>query len=240
MRCATSPEGFRGQQLKALLLRQGYHYTGKSSWGEAHLRYLRELELSNPAQKVVLEEYLIAITQAGERIARLNSQIELRVANWRWKPAVEALMAMRGIQLIAASVLLSELGDLRRFDHPCQLMAYLGLVSSENSTGDSRHQGSITKCGNTHARWFLIEPRKHSGLCLAAQGKQRAQQTPGTSATTHQGTKLEGAYPAPSPLLGTDAARPLPAESRRRRGPGAEWFYLDNPARGACRQSNLT
>jgi transposase len=145
------------QQLKALLLRLGYHYTAKSSWTEAHLRYLRELEMTHPAQKVVLEEYLIAITQAGERIARLTSQIEGHVATWRMKPAVDALMAMRGMQLIAASVLLSELGDLSRFDHPRQLMAYLGLISSENSTGDSRHQGAITKCGNTRARWFLIE-----------------------------------------------------------------------------------
>lgn len=152
------------QQLKALLLRQGYHYTGKSSWTEAHLRYLRELELAHPAQKVVLEEYLIAITEAGERIARLNAQIQLQVATWRLKPAVEALMAMRGIQLIAASVLVSELGDLRRFAHPRQLMAYLGLVSSEHSTGNSRHQGAITKCGNTHARWFLIECAQHYAL----------------------------------------------------------------------------
>jgi transposase len=152
------------QQLKALLLRLGHHYTGKSSWTEAHLRYLRELELSHPAQKTVLEEYLIAITQAGERIARLNGQIQLQVSTWRMKPAVEALMALRGIQIIAASVLLSELGDLRRFAHPRQLMAYLGLVSSERSTGDSRHQGAITKCGNTHARWFLIECAQHYAL----------------------------------------------------------------------------
>jgi transposase len=152
------------QQLKGLLLRLGYHYTGKSSWTEAHLRYLRELEMAYPAQKVVLEEYLIAITQAGERIGRLTSQIQEHVANWRMKPVVEALMAMRGIQLLAATVLISELGDVRRFDHPRQLMAYLGLVSSESSTGTSRHQGPITKCGNTHARWFLIECAQHYAL----------------------------------------------------------------------------
>jgi transposase len=152
------------QQLKALLLRLGYHYTGKSSWSEAHLHYLRELELTHPAQKIVLEEYLIAISQAGERIARLTSQIELQVASWRMQPAVSALMALRGIQLVAASVLISELGDLRRFAHPRQLMAYLGLVSSEKSTGARRRQGAITKCGNTHARWFLIECAQHYAL----------------------------------------------------------------------------
>jgi transposase len=152
------------QQLKALLLRLGYHYTGKSSWTEAHLRYLRELEMAHPAQKVVLEEYLIAVSQAGERIGRLSSQIQEHVANWRLKAVVEALMAMRGIQLLAATVLIAELGDLRRFDHPRQLMTYLGLVSSEHSTGTSRHQGPITKSGNTHARWFLIECAQHYAL----------------------------------------------------------------------------
>jgi transposase len=103
------------QQLKALLLRQDYRYTGKSSWTQAHLRYLRELEMTHPAQKVALEEYLMAISAAGERIARLTSQIEQHVATWRMKPVVEALMAMRGFQLMAATVLLCELGDLRRF-----------------------------------------------------------------------------------------------------------------------------
>jgi len=80
------------------------------------------------------------------------------------QPAVSALMALRGIQLVAASVLISELGDLRRFAHPRQLMAYLGLVSSEKSTGARRRQGAITKCGNTHARWFLIECAQHYAL----------------------------------------------------------------------------
>lgn len=120
--------------------------------------------MTHPAQKVVLEEYLIAVSAAGERVARLTGQIEQHVATWRMKPAVEALMAMRGMQLIAASVLLSELGDLSRFDHPRQLMAYLGLVSREDSSGDSQHRGAITKCGNTHARWFLIECAQHYAL----------------------------------------------------------------------------
>jgi transposase len=183
--CRARTDGVRDQrrsrqQLKALLLRLGYHYTGKSSWSEAHLRYLRELKLAHPAQKSVLEEYLIAVSQAGERITRLSEQIQLHVATWQLKPAVEALMALRGIQLIAASVLISELGDLRRFEHPRQLMAYLGLVSSENSTGDSRRQGSITKCGNTHARWFLIECAQHYALPpkVSRELSQRQQHQP--------------------------------------------------------------
>jgi len=79
-------------------------------------------------------------------------------------PVVNALMCMRGIAWLGATVLVSELGDLGRFDHPRKLMAYLGLVSSENTTGTRRRQGSITKAGNTHARYFLVESAQHCGL----------------------------------------------------------------------------
>jgi hypothetical protein len=86
------------------------------------------------------------------------------VADWRMKPVVEALQSLRGIAFIAASVLVSELGDLSRFEHPKQLMAFLGLVTNERSTGTSRRQGAITKCGNGHARMFLIEAAHHYRL----------------------------------------------------------------------------
>ena len=151
-------------RLKAFLLRHGYKYQGKSSWTPAHLRYLRELVLAHPAHKVVLEEYLLAITQTTERIARLDQHIETQVQQWRMQPVVEALMGLRGVQLLTAAALIAELGDLSRFTHPRQLMDYLGLVPSEYSSGDSRHQGGITKAGNGHARWFLVESAQHYRL----------------------------------------------------------------------------
>jgi transposase len=83
-------------------LRLGYHYTGRSSWTQAHLRYLRELEMAHPAQKVVLEEYFMAITQAGERIARCEEVMRVLLEKWRLAPAVRALMAMKGFQTAAA------------------------------------------------------------------------------------------------------------------------------------------
>lgn len=151
-------------RLKAFLLRHGYRYSGKSSWTEAHLRYLRELVLAHPAHKVVLEEYLMAITQASERIKRFEEHIATQAAQWRMKPVVEALMGLRGVQLLTAVALVAELGDLSRFAHPRQLMAYLGLVSREYSSGNSRRQGGITKAGNGHARWFVIEAAQHYRL----------------------------------------------------------------------------
>jgi len=83
------------------------------------------------------------------------------LADWEWRPVVEALMACRGFQEVAAMTTISELGDLRRFKHPRQLMAFLGLVPDEHSSGGKRRQGGITKCGNSHARWMLIECSQH-------------------------------------------------------------------------------
>ncbi len=114
------------QQLKAQLLRLGYKYTGKTSWNEAHERYLRELVLPHAAHKIVVEEYLQSIGTAGERVARLTSQIEALAQEWRLWPAVQAIMSLRGFQVLSATLFSSELGRLERFAHPTHLMAYLG------------------------------------------------------------------------------------------------------------------
>jgi transposase len=83
------------------------------------------------------------------------------LAGWRLEPAVQALMAMKGFQIVAAMILVSELGAIDRFAHPRQVMAYLGLIPSENTSSDKRRQGAITKCGNAHARWLLVECAQH-------------------------------------------------------------------------------
>ena len=80
---------------------------------------------------------------------------------WRLAPAVRALMAMKGFQTVAAMILVSELGEVHRFAHPRQLMAYLGLVPTEHTSSDRRRQGHITKCGNAHLRWLLVECAQH-------------------------------------------------------------------------------
>ena len=148
-------------RLKGFLLRHGYHYQGKSSWSAAHERYLRELVLPHPAMKVILEEYLQGIAAAGERIARCEEAMRALLEKWHLRPAVEALMAMKGFRTVAAMILVSELGEVHRFSHPRQVMAYLGLVPTENTSSDRRRQGHITKCGNAHARWLLVECAQH-------------------------------------------------------------------------------
>ena len=151
-------------QLKGFLLRHGYRYQGKSAWTAAHQRYLRELVLEHAAMRVVLEDSLRAISLAGERIARLEEQMETLLESWRLRPVVAALMGLRGFQLVGAMVLVSELGEAWRFRHPRQLMGFLGLVPSEASSGERRRQGGITKTGNAHARWLLVEAAHHYRL----------------------------------------------------------------------------
>jgi transposase len=144
-------------RLKALLLRNGMPYAGKSSWTAAHRRWLAELKLPHPAQQIVFQEYLHATTDAGLRIERLEQAMRVALTDWRWRPLVEALQAMRGIQMLAAMTLVAEIQDFTRFPTPRHLMAYLGLIPSEDSSGPNRRQGAITKAGNGPARRILVE-----------------------------------------------------------------------------------
>jgi len=145
------------QQLKMFLLRHNFRYAGTKAWTAAHLRYLATVKLPFPEQQFVFQEMVNVITEAGERLARYETQLPRVVAGWRWTPVVHALMSLRGVALLTAATLVAELGDLHRFSTARQLMGYLGLVPSEDSTGNERHQGGITKMGNGLARRVLIE-----------------------------------------------------------------------------------
>ena len=145
------------QQISSLLLRLGLHYPGKTTWGRTHRTWLSCQKIAQREQRIVFEEALGAERQAQQRVDRLAAAIRAAVPDWSLSPAVTALQAMRGIDLIAAVVLLAEIGDLSRFASPRELMGYLGLVPSERSTGDSVTRGGITKAGNRRARCILIE-----------------------------------------------------------------------------------
>jgi transposase len=150
------------QRLKSFLLRQGLKYPGNASWSEEHQRYLRALKFPIPSLRSVLEEYLFAFDQIVQRVQRLEELLAVHVPQWRMYPAVQALMCMRGFRLTAAAMLVAELGDIRRFSHPRHVMAFLGLVPKQNSTGQTVRMGAITKAGNPHARWILVEVVQHA------------------------------------------------------------------------------
>jgi len=167
------------QQLKALMLRQGQRYSGKTSWSAAHERHLSNVSFEHAAQNIAFTEYRLAVSEGQARVQRLSEALAHEVEHWRHQPLVGAVMSLRGLDLVAASTVVAELGDLRRFAHPRELMGYLGLVPSEHTSGSKRRLGAITKTGNGHVRRVLIEAawnyRFPPRISLPLQKRQESQ-----------------------------------------------------------------
>ena len=160
------------QQVAAFLLKHGRHFPRKTPWGARYLRWLQEQKFAHPAHQIVLQEAVEAVRLAKERVARLERVIEELLPAWSLAPVVTALQALRGVNLIVAVTFVAEIGDLGRFESPRRLMAYLGLVPSERSTGDAVRRGGITiglrpiprrdvgaadRAGNSRVRHLLVE-----------------------------------------------------------------------------------
>lgn len=145
------------QQLLSFLLRHGRIYHGGGHWTRAHRRWLARQAFEHPAQQIVLQERIDAIEDAAGRLARLDEQLAAIVPSWSMAPVVEAYQAMRGASFLVAVTFAAEIGDVRRFDTPSRLMAFLGLVPAERSTGDTVRRSGLTLAGNRRARRVLVE-----------------------------------------------------------------------------------
>lgn len=145
------------QMISSMMLKHGRAYPGKSTWGSRHQVWLLRQKFDHPAHQIAIQEQVLAERHARERLERLTSTIEELVPDWSLGPAISALQALRGVGLVGAVTFMAEIGDMRRFDHPRKLMAYLGLVPSEYSTGATVNRGGITKTGNARVRRTLIE-----------------------------------------------------------------------------------
>jgi transposase len=145
------------QQLGAFLLRHDIIYSGRTKWTKAHFNWLSDISLPHSAQSIVFQEYIDTVTDCSNRVQRLTEQIRQQSQQSRQYEFIKALQAMRGISLIVAATIAAELGDLSRFATPGMLMAYLGLIPSEHSTGERVKKGPITKAGNRHVRKALVE-----------------------------------------------------------------------------------
>jgi transposase len=145
------------QQVTSFLLRQGRSYAGRTTWSGRHRRWLAEQTFDHPEHQLVLQEAVDTAKEAEARLDRLGAALAEIVPTWSMAPVVAAYQAMRGVNFLAATTLVAEVGDLRRFDNPAQLMSFLGLVPSEHSTGDTPRRGAITKTGNRRARRVLVE-----------------------------------------------------------------------------------
>jgi transposase len=122
-----------------------------------HWRWLEALSLPHSAQQLALQEYIDTIKQCRERLCRYDQMLHDIARQWKRFTDVSKLQVLRGISFLSAVGIVSELGDLRRFQSARQLMSYAGLTPSENSSGSKVRRGGITKAGNRHVRWLLVE-----------------------------------------------------------------------------------
>lgn len=167
-------------RLKKFLLRRGIVYDlGKRSWTHAHGAWLRSLSFTNEADQKVFDDYLRSVTFLDERVKWWVEVLEEISHQEPYATAVGYLRCFRGIDTVTAMTVVAELHGFMRFESPRGLMAYLGLVPSEHSSGETRRQGSITKTGNGHVRRVLIEASWHyrhapaTGRTLQARRKDQ-------------------------------------------------------------------
>jgi transposase len=154
---AKCAERVARHQLSKFLLRHGRRFSAGGEWTQKHLAWIRTQKFAHEAQQRVLGDYLKTVEDATARVEALTKDIAELVETTALAPLVKALQALRGVRLVTAVTIAAELGDLKRFATPRQLMAFLGLVPSEHSSGESKRRGHITRTGNTHVRRVLVE-----------------------------------------------------------------------------------
>jgi transposase len=147
-------------RLAKLLLRRGLIWEG-AAWTQRHAAWVRGLKWETPEDEAVVADYLLGIEQLQERMKTLEGKLEIAVSKDPYREPVAWLRCLRGIDTVTAVTIVAELHDFRRFHSPRELMAYLGLVPSEHSSGEGHRRGSITKAGNSHVRRVLIEASWH-------------------------------------------------------------------------------
>lgn len=166
-------------RLGKLLLRRGLHFTGRKNWTKAHRQWIKTITWEHAAERAVVDDDLLAIDQVESRLVELDVRLTETAQTDPYREPVAWLRCFRGIDTLTAMLILAELHDFRRFPSARALMAYLGLVPSEDSSGDRHRRGRITKTGNTLVRRVLIEASWHYqhrpgvGSGLAARRKDQ-------------------------------------------------------------------
>jgi transposase len=148
-------------RVRKLLARHGRVYLVGKNWSQAHWRWIRSQQFDQPPLQRAFEASLFALEQALARQAELDKEVEALATTEPYREPVGWLRCFRGLDTLSAMILLAEVVDFARFRRPRELMAYLGLVPSEYSSGDSQRRGALTKAGNSHARRVLVEAAWH-------------------------------------------------------------------------------
>jgi transposase len=164
---------------KFLLRRHCIFSASKHHWGKRHQDWLQQLRFDDGASQATFDSYILTLQQCEERLARLDVQLAEFAALEPYREPVSWLRCFRGIDTVTAVSLVAELHDFRRFRTARALMAYLGLVPSEHSSGESERRGSITKAGNRHVRRLLVEAAWHNryrpGISLPLRRRREGQ-----------------------------------------------------------------
>jgi transposase len=179
-------EDIRGDLMRArhrlgkFLLRREIYYEGPhTAWSRRHRAWLASLKFADRASQLTIADYLHSHDVLLARRDRIEVELEQLAADSPWTVSIARLRCLRGIDTLSALGLCAEVGAFERFDHPDQLSAYLGIVPSENTTGQQRRQGAITKAGSTHARRLLVEAAYHyqrnPGIGQTLERRQRDQ-----------------------------------------------------------------
>jgi len=176
------------QRLTKFLLRHGWVFGGTREdgsrvgyWTKAHWRWIREVELGDMASQETLDYYISEVRHLEGQKTELEKLISIHAGGTRWKPRVDALCCLKGIDAMTATSLVVEAGVFSRFDSASAFAAWLGLVPSEHSSGETEHRGRITRAGNKHARKLLVEASWHYVNALPTRKAPR----PGTEVPLH-------------------------------------------------------
>ena len=148
-------------QLLKFLTRHGYIYTGGDHWTQKHIYWLRALEFDQPMLREVFDCYFTEMQHCIQRLASLDRRVEKLAGSESYKEVVDILRCFHGIDTLAAITTITEIFEFGRFPSPGEFMSYLGLTSSESSSGEKQNKGSITKAGNKRVRRLLIEISWH-------------------------------------------------------------------------------
>jgi transposase len=148
------------QRLNHFLIRHGYHYTG-SNWTEGHFKWLNQIELDSNYDSNTFNYYFNEIEFLNLQLKNIDREIEKIAETEEYSTKVKALCAFRGVGILTAMIIISEVIDFNRFSNPRELMSYIGIVPSEYSSGGTIKKGSITKCGNKRVRRALVEAAHH-------------------------------------------------------------------------------
>jgi transposase len=187
-------------RISKQLLRHGLLYPGPGHPWESprHAAWLGQVQLTDPLAQTVLGEYLGCHEVLLARRGRLDALIDEQSREPQWAAVIGRLRCLRGVDTLTAVGLVAEIGDFSAFAHPKQLASFLGLVPSEDSTGERRRQGQITKAGNSHARRLLIEAawhyRRRPAISLALRRRQDAQPPAAIEAAWRAQLRLSGRW----------------------------------------------